>query len=77
MTVRVFVAGAALLVCALASAPPARARQLTEARAELNEEGRWVNGVTESWWPGYGIKAEDISAIEVESICAELSNRVT
>lgn len=61
MTVSGFVAGVALLVCALAPAPPARARQLTEARAELNEEGRWVNGVTESWWTGYGIKAEDMS----------------
>ena len=45
-------------MCALACAPGARA-QRHEALAQLNEEGRWVNGVTESWWMDDGITAAD------------------
>lgn len=59
MTVRaVVVAGAALLACAQA----ARAQQLPEASAQLDADGRWVNGVTESWWPDDGITGADASA---------------
>jgi hypothetical protein len=47
----------ALLVCAVES----RARQFPEALAQLNEEGRWVNGVTESWWMDDGITGEEAS----------------
>lgn len=50
---------AAVLVCALAGAPGARARQLSEARAQLDADGRWVNGVTESWWMDEGITSAD------------------
>ena len=55
MTVRAVVVGAALLVCALA----VRAQQPPEALAQLDGEGRWVNGVTESWWVGDGITEAD------------------
>lgn len=58
MTVRGFFVGAALLVCALA----AHGRQLPEASAQLDADGRWVNGVTESWWPDDGITSADASA---------------
>lgn len=55
-------AGAALLACALACAPPAPAQAFPEARAELNEERRWVNGVTESWWLADGFTDAEASA---------------
>lgn len=47
----------------LAGAHGTGARQLPEARAQLDEDGRWVNGVTESWWLDEGItKAEGEAA---------------
>jgi hypothetical protein len=46
----------------LACAPASRAQQLPEALARLNEEGRWVNGVTESWWLSEGIRREEGTA---------------
>lgn len=58
---RGFFAGAALLLCALA----AHGRQLPEASAQLDADGRWVNGVTESWLPGYDITAADTSGAAV------------
>lgn len=55
-------AGAALLACALACATAARAQALPEARAQLDEDRRWVNGVTESWWLADGFTDADASA---------------
>lgn len=63
-------AGAALLACALACAPAARARQLPEAgawrlpeaSAQLDADRRWVNGVTESWWLADGFTDAEASA---------------
>src|SRR5689334_621776 len=51
-----------MLACVFACAPSTRARQLSEARAQLDEDGRWVNGVTESWWLGDGIAETDAAA---------------
>ena len=56
---RFLFARAALLACALACASAAGARQLPEARAQLDEDNRWVNGVTESWWLDDNITKED------------------
>lgn len=54
--------GAVMLACVFACALSASARQLPEAHAQLDEDGRWVNGVTESWWPGDGIAEADAAA---------------
>lgn len=55
----VVVVGLVLAACAQS----ARARQMPEARAQLDGDGRWVNGVTESWWLGEAItKAEGAEA---------------
>jgi hypothetical protein len=54
----VWVAGALLLVCALACAPDVRA-QMPEVSAPLDANGRWVNGVTESWWVEDGLTEAD------------------
>lgn len=59
---RYLFAGAALLACALACAPSAPARDLQEARAQLDEDRRWVNGVTESWWFAEGFTDAEASA---------------
>jgi len=53
--------GAALLACALACAAQVCAQQLPEASAQLDADGRWVNGVTESWWQDDGITSADAS----------------
>lgn len=55
-------AGAALLACALACAPAAAAQALPEARAQLDGDRRWVNGVTESWWFADGFTDAEASA---------------
>lgn len=60
--VRFLFAGAALLVCALACATAAPAQEFPEARAQLDEDRRWVNGVTESWWLDDGFTAAEASA---------------
>ncbi len=61
-TERGVIIGAALLVCVLSCATATRARQLSGALAQLDEDGRWVNGVTESWWPGEGITNADATS---------------
>lgn len=40
----------------------ARGRQLSQASAQLDADGRWVNGVTESWWQDDGLTREDAAA---------------
>lgn len=57
-TSRVVVILAAVLACAHV----VRAQQLPEASAQLDGDGRWVNGVTESWWPDDGITSADLGA---------------
>ena len=49
-------------MCTLACAHAAGARQLSEASAQLDADGRWVNGVTESWWQDDGITRDDAAA---------------
>lgn len=59
----------------LACAHAVRARQLSEASAQLDADGRWVNGVTESWWMDDGITSADagVAAARWKEIGDELA----